>query len=614
MNEMLTGAFEFAVRLVIILLSARICSSLVSKIYLPPVFGQILAGVLIGPAVFGGMIAPDAPVSGGLFGLALIGAVMFIFDLGLRTNPVLFFRYSLAGAVIGAGGAVVSFFCGCFAGTVLLKAGFGSPQCLFLGAAAMAAQTSLTAGVFARRGKMDSPEGVAVMGADVFSNFLAIIFTAVIFVIAVFNGSGSAVSTGVSFTAVKWALAIFVLSSAAGLVLRKSGIPSGAQKRIDRLYVIFVPLMFTVFGMMVNVREIPASGLAVFMVVYALAVTLAKVIGSGGLAILLGFNPQGAFRIGAGMIAHGEMTFIIAGAGLALGFIGQGLYSVIVIIALVTVPAAAALLGASLKIPGKGTYAQSRGDDIFSVTWDFPREEIRDYVTDGFLSALVREKFFIQMIKNGNSFFQARKNDIALSLVKEKKSILVTGTDLPYIKNSISKIITDLHGLTGRLVTSLDPYPAGAEPEDDGVLLSAISPDCVNIALKSSTKEDIIREMINLFPGRHVNREMALRDVLEREKVMSTGMQHGIALPHAKTEGVNRLTVAVGIKREGIDFNSIDHEKSRIFILMLSPKNTSGPHIRFLSAINAVLKDEKLREAVINSKTPEEAAGILRGR
>jgi mannitol/fructose-specific phosphotransferase system IIA component (Ntr-type) len=72
------------------------------------------------------------------------------------------------------------------------------------------------------------------------------------------------------------------------------------------------------------------------------------------------------------------------------------------------------------------------------------------------------------------------------------------------------------------------------------------------------------------------------------------------------------MVVAVGIKKEGIDFESTDGEKSRLFIMVASPKKITGPHLQFLAAIGSILEDTATCEAVINSATPEEAARILR--
>jgi mannitol/fructose-specific phosphotransferase system IIA component (Ntr-type) len=145
-------------------------------------------------------------------------------------------------------------------------------------------------------------------------------------------------------------------------------------------------------------------------------------------------------------------------------------------------------------------------------------------------------------------------------------------------------------------------------------LLSLICPECTSVELKGQTKPEIITELVDLLAIRNklLDRDLVLADVLARESTMSTGMAHGIALPHGKTEGVDEMVVAVGVKKAGIDFESADGEKSRLFIMVASPKKYTGPHLQFLAAIGSVLEDTATCKAVINSATPEEAAGLLR--
>jgi mannitol/fructose-specific phosphotransferase system IIA component (Ntr-type) len=107
------------------------------------------------------------------------------------------------------------------------------------------------------------------------------------------------------------------------------------------------------------------------------------------------------------------------------------------------------------------------------------------------------------------------------------------------------------------------------------------------------------------------NRDQVLADVFEREASMSTGMEFGIALPHGKSDGVDDTTIAVGIKKEGANFDSMDGQPSRLFILIVSPKTVTGLHVQFLAAIGSILGDEALREAVINAATPQEAVDLL---
>jgi mannitol/fructose-specific phosphotransferase system IIA component (Ntr-type) len=147
----------------------------------------------------------------------------------------------------------------------------------------------------------------------------------------------------------------------------------------------------------------------------------------------------------------------------------------------------------------------------------------------------------------------------------------------------------------------------------DEKLLSYIRPECIRLNLKGETKDEIITEMVDILvtEGRLLNRDLVLHDVFEREKAMGTGMKNGIALPHAKTDGVDDLEVAIGIKKEGIDFGAMDGKKSRIFILIISPKKDSGPHIQFLACISSILIDPQMRVNLINIDSPEKAVELL---
>jgi mannitol/fructose-specific phosphotransferase system IIA component (Ntr-type) len=92
---------------------------------------------------------------------------------------------------------------------------------------------------------------------------------------------------------------------------------------------------------------------------------------------------------------------------------------------------------------------------------------------------------------------------------------------------------------------------------------------------------------------------------------MSTGILSGIALPHAKTSGAGETSVAVGIKKTGINFDSLDGEKSFIFIMTVSPQAGAGRYFEFLTAIAAVLNDTAIREKALGAQSKEELAEIL---
>jgi fructose-specific phosphotransferase system IIA component len=144
-------------------------------------------------------------------------------------------------------------------------------------------------------------------------------------------------------------------------------------------------------------------------------------------------------------------------------------------------------------------------------------------------------------------------------------------------------------------------------------LKKLLSEKNIFLDLKSRTKEGIIREMIDLLcaAGLIKDRDGALEAVLTREKKMSTGMQNGIAIPHGKTDSVDRLIPALAVKKKGVDFKSLDGKPACIIIMTVSPASTTGPHIQFLAEISGLLKDPEKREKIIHAKTPDEIREVF---
>ena len=141
-------------------------------------------------------------------------------------------------------------------------------------------------------------------------------------------------------------------------------------------------------------------------------------------------------------------------------------------------------------------------------------------------------------------------------------------------------------------------------------------PENVLLSIEATTKEEVIRELLDLIveSGKVSDRDEALDALLEREEKMSTGMEKGIAIPHGKCGCVDELVAAVGVSREGIDFEALDKKPSHIFIMTLSPKSRSGPHIQFLAEVSQLLKSEEVRSKLLAAESREEVARIFQGK
>ena len=144
-------------------------------------------------------------------------------------------------------------------------------------------------------------------------------------------------------------------------------------------------------------------------------------------------------------------------------------------------------------------------------------------------------------------------------------------------------------------------------------LQKVLNPAVVSLELAGTTKPEVIDELLALIvgTGKVADVDAARRALIERERKMSTGMQHGVAIPHGKTDAVESLHACVGIHRDGIDFESLDGEPSKIFVMTLSPLNRAGPHIQFLAEISRLLNSPERREAMIAATDAGELLEIL---
>lgn len=137
----------------------------------------------------------------------------------------------------------------------------------------------------------------------------------------------------------------------------------------------------------------------------------------------------------------------------------------------------------------------------------------------------------------------------------------------------------------------------------------------ITLSLRSETGDGILQEMVELLCGAGKldpgYRETAFQALQRRERMMTTGLQDGIAIPHAKTEGVRGLVGAIGIKPEGIDFGALDGKPSRIFVVTLSSKGAPIPHVHFLAEVCRLLQEESMRQRLLEARSTREVLDIL---
>ena len=138
--------------------------------------------------------------------------------------------------------------------------------------------------------------------------------------------------------------------------------------------------------------------------------------------------------------------------------------------------------------------------------------------------------------------------------------------------------------------------------------IDLLEKDVIKVPLESTEKNGILKELIDVLKkaGKISETEEVYKALRAREDQCSTGLEEGVAVPHAKTSAVQKLTLALGIAPDGVDYEALDGKPSKVFFMMLAPPDQSGPHIQALSEIARMTQSASLMRLLVSSRTPEE--------
>lgn len=645
--------------------------SVLGELFMGILIGPYVLGGLSLPGFAEGLFPLIAhqsiPISQELYGFSTIASIILLFIAGLETDLSLFLKYSVKGSIIGLGGIVVPFLFGGSVVMMLMGKGFMDPQVLLMGVISVATSVGISARILSEQRKMDSPEGVTILAAAVIDDVVGIILLAIVLgVITILTGGqgGSlpwgqigiialkAIGVWLGFTVLglifakqisrflksfksvtafsvlalglafilagifeEAGLAMIIGAYVMGLSLSKTDISYVIQEKLHSLHEFFVPIFFTVMGMMVNVNTLFSKEVLIIGLFYSIAAISGKIIGGGIPSLFLKFNKIGALRIGLGLVPRGEVALIIAGIGLSSGFLSEEMFGVAVMMVLFAILTAPPMLEKVLKIKSRGTVEELEESDLTTTMFEYPSVEMTEFLITKITQEMKDEGFYIHTMEAGERIYQMRKEDIFLTMTEGDKSLSITSRvkDVGFVKTMVYESLLKLHETVNKLKNTAKPESLqkdlSSETEATAFdIFKFLDLPCLSIDLQSNDKESIIKELLDMLEdsGKLIDRKVCEKAVFEREATMSTGMQHGIALPHGKSTGVDSLKAAVGIHKKGIDFESIDGQMSNIFIMVVSPKHTTGPHIQFLSSISAILNSKEARDVIGSSETKED--------
>jgi len=137
--------------------------------------------------------------------------------------------------------------------------------------------------------------------------------------------------------------------------------------------------------------------------------------------------------------------------------------------------------------------------------------------------------------------------------------------------------------------------------------------DLISFELKRESKNEVISELVNLSSGSKLVKDGSelLKDILEREKLVTTGVGYGVAFPHAKSKAVKGIVITFGRSKKGVDFDSMDKKPVHLFFLIAAPEDAIGAHLNVMARLSYLMKSEKNRDKLMRIKSPKELLEVL---
>ena len=567
------------------------------------------------------------------------------------------------------------------------------PGAMFMGIMSTATSVGITARILSERKKMDTEEGVTIMAGAVIDDVLGIIVLAIgmgiIGAQAASAASGAAAKAGVPWgsiglTALKaigvwlggtvlgvvlarkisWLLKLFkspvaiailafglslviagvfealgltliIGAYVIGLSLSRTDIKHLVEENLQPVYTFLVPVFFCVMGMMVDMSALCSKPVLVFGSIYTVLAILAKQVGCALPTFLCGFNAKGGLRVGAGMIARGEVALIVAGIGLANGYLTQEIFGIGILMTLVTTVVAPPCLVGLFNLKGGGLRRGRRSasvDGSRNVTFEMSSAVVAELMLAKLVGELRTEGFFMSELSKEDAIWSAAMDDIEFTIRREGSSIHVacTPAEEAMVMTAWMEVVSQMNDLARAVSKPIRREDLGKMlKEEKGVLKgrSGVGRYLQGFVMlpkfRASSKKEAIERMVEevarACPNHVKNAAVATAAVLKREASMPTGLDHGIAVPHGRSSEVTGIAGAVAVLDNAgtangciPDYETIDNSRLEIIVLTLANDEQQTPYLQLMSFISRALRANDGYKRLLACRTADEMRAFFR--
>ena len=147
-------------------------------------------------------------------------------------------------------------------------------------------------------------------------------------------------------------------------------------------------------------------------------------------------------------------------------------------------------------------------------------------------------------------------------------------------------------------------------------IVDFVGPELIVPQLQAHEKSAVIRELADHLAAhvtgpQKIDRDVLAKVLLERERLASTAIGEGVAIPHGKLDAVGKLVACVGRAVDGVDFDSMDGRPTHLFFVLVAPENSTGVHLKALARISRLFKDPEFRTRLMQAKDAQEIFRVI---
>lgn len=144
-------------------------------------------------------------------------------------------------------------------------------------------------------------------------------------------------------------------------------------------------------------------------------------------------------------------------------------------------------------------------------------------------------------------------------------------------------------------------------------VIDVLKKECIIPSLKSMDKKGVLEEMSSDIASKMngIKADVLLNALLERERLGSTGIGYGVAIPHCKIKGVHHIIVSFGKSEKGVDFQALDSKASHLFFLIIAPEDSTSGHLKILARVSRLLQDASFRKRLMETSIRDDMYKII---